>query len=74
MKAVRLQRFGDADQFRLEDAPDPVAGRGEVLIRVAVSALNPVDLYVRQGMVGKMERSTARSPPPRGDRSFGRSV
>ena len=55
MKAVRLQSFGDVDQFRLEDAPDPVAESGEVLVRVAVSALNPVDLYVRQGMVGKME-------------------
>jgi NADPH:quinone reductase-like Zn-dependent oxidoreductase len=55
MKAVRLQSFGDVDQFRLEDAPDPVAEPGEVLVRVAVSALNPVDLYVRQGMVGKME-------------------
>lgn len=49
MKAVRLQEFGDVDQFRLEEAPDPTPGAGEVLVRVAFAGLNPVDLYVRQG-------------------------
>ena len=49
MKAVRLQSYGDVDQFRLEEAPDPVPGAGEVLVRVAFAGLNPVDLYVRQG-------------------------
>ena len=49
MKAVRLQAYGDVDQFRLEDAPDPVLGAGEVLIRIAAAGLNPADLYVRQG-------------------------
>jgi NADPH:quinone reductase-like Zn-dependent oxidoreductase len=38
MKAARLQAYGDADQFKLEDVPDPVAGAGEVLIEVAASA------------------------------------
>ena len=28
MKAARLQAYGDVDQFRLEDAPDPVPGVG----------------------------------------------
>ena len=49
MRAVRLQSFGDVDQFRLEEAPDPSPGVGEVLVRVAYAGLNPVDLYVRQG-------------------------
>ena len=49
MKAVRLHAYGDVDQFRLEDAPDPVLGTGDVLIRIAVIGLNLADLYVRQG-------------------------
>lgn len=53
MKAVRLQAYGDVGQFRFEDAPDPVPGAGEVLIRVAASGLNPVDLAIRQGFLDK---------------------
>src|SRR3954451_23151509 len=53
MKAARLQAYGDVDQFKLEDVPDPVPGPGEVLIKVAASALNPVDLYVRQGFLSQ---------------------
>ena len=53
MKAARLQAYGDADQFKLEDVPDPVAGAGEVLIEIAASGLNPFDLYVRQGFLAQ---------------------
>ena len=49
MKAVRLQDYGDVNQFRLEDAPEPTPKAGEVVIEVAASGLNPVDLYIRQG-------------------------
>ena len=51
MKAVRLQAYGDVDQLRYEDAPNPVPGAGEALVKIAVSGLNPVDLIVRQGIV-----------------------
>ncbi len=54
MKAVRLQNFGDVDQFKLETVPDPVPGAGEVLIRVAGSGFNPVELYLRQGYLTQM--------------------
>src|SRR5258706_15839854 len=53
MKAARLQAYGDVDQFKLEEVPDPAPGPGEVLIKVAASALNPVDLYVRQGFLSQ---------------------
>jgi NADPH:quinone reductase-like Zn-dependent oxidoreductase len=53
MKAARLQAYGDIDQFRYEDVPDPVAGAGEVLIKVEASGLNPVDLYLRQGYLAQ---------------------
>jgi NADPH:quinone reductase-like Zn-dependent oxidoreductase len=54
MKAVRLHGYGDVDQFKFEDAPDPIPGAGEALIKIAASGLNPVDLYVRQGFFAKM--------------------
>ena len=50
MKAVRIQAYGDVDQLRYEDAPNPVPGAGEALVKIAVSGLNPVDLIVRKGL------------------------
>ena len=49
MKAVRVHQFGDPSVLKLEDVADPVAGAGEVLVRVRASGVNPVDTYVRAG-------------------------
>lgn len=49
MKAARLHEFGGPDVLRYEDAPRPVAGTGEVLVRVHAASLNPPDLYLRDG-------------------------
>lgn len=54
MNAVRLHAYGDVDQFRVDDVPIPTPGAAEVLIRVAASAVNHFDLYVRQGYVAQM--------------------
>lgn len=54
MKATRLQSFGDIDQFRHEEVADPVPGAGEVLIRIAASGFNPVELYIREGYLAQM--------------------
>lgn len=54
MKAVRLQNFGDIDQFKLETVATPLPTAGEVLIRVAGSGFNPVELYLRQGYLTQM--------------------
>ena len=50
MKAARIHRHGAADELRLEDAPRPEPGPGEVLIRVAVAGVNPADHKHRSGM------------------------
>jgi NADPH:quinone reductase-like Zn-dependent oxidoreductase len=49
MKAVRFHEYGDAGVLRYEDVELPVAGAGEVRIRVAASAFNPVDDGIRGG-------------------------
>jgi NADPH:quinone reductase-like Zn-dependent oxidoreductase len=49
MKAVRFHEFGDSDVLRYEDVEQPVPGAGQVRLRVAGSAFNPVDDGIRGG-------------------------
>lgn len=49
MKAVQLHGYGDVDQLTYEDVPTPKPGPGEVLVRVAVTSVNPIDWKIRRG-------------------------
>ena len=49
MKAVRFHEYGDPDVLRYEDVEQPEPGPGEVRLRVAGSAFNPVDDGIRGG-------------------------
>jgi len=49
MKAVVLHEYGAPDNLKYEDFDDPVAGEGEVLVRVAAASINPVDWKMRSG-------------------------
>ncbi len=49
MKAVEITSYGAPDVLRLGERPDPVAGVGEVLIRVAASGVNRPDVLQRTG-------------------------
>ena len=51
MKAVVLHEYGGPDNLKFEDWDDPVAGRGEVLVRVAAASVNPIDYKMRSGSV-----------------------
>src|SRR5262249_33097414 len=50
MRAVALREHGGPEVLRSEELPDPVAGPGEVRLRVGAVALNHVDLWVRRGL------------------------
>lgn len=50
MRAARFHEHGGPDVLRIETAPDPVAGPGEVLVRVRACALNRLDLWQRRGL------------------------
>ncbi len=50
MKAVEITSYGAPDVLRLTERPDPVAGAGEVLIRVAAAGVNRPDVLQRKGM------------------------
>ena len=49
MKAIRFHEFGGPEVLSLDDVPDPRPKDGEVLVRVASSGVNPVDISRRAG-------------------------
>ena len=49
MKAVQLHGYGGVDQLHYEDVPDPKPGRGEVLVKVISTSVNPIDYKIRSG-------------------------
>lgn len=49
MKAVVLHEYGGPDKLKYEDVADPVAGEGELLVRLAATSVNPVDYKMRSG-------------------------
>ncbi len=51
MKAVRIHGYGGPDVLSYEEAPRPVPGDGEVLIRVHATSVNPFDAALRAGYV-----------------------
>lgn len=51
MKAVRYHAYGDSDVLVHDDVERPVAGAGQVVVEVAGSAFNPVDVVLRTGVM-----------------------
>ena len=51
MKAIVAHEYGGPEVLKYEEFPDPVAGPGEVLVRVAAASVNPADYKQRSGMM-----------------------
>lgn len=51
MKAAYLEAPGAPDVLRVGELPTPTPKAGEILLRTAVAALNPIDTYIRAGVV-----------------------
>ncbi|MGW2221046.1 alcohol dehydrogenase catalytic domain-containing protein [Nonomuraea sp. NPDC001684] len=51
MRAARLHEYGDASVIRVEEAPVPRPGPGEVLIEVAATSFNPSEVGLRAGLL-----------------------
>lgn len=62
MRAARITAYGGPEVLSVDDdAPEPVAGRGEVLVDVHASSVNPIDCKIRGGAL----RAALRYPLPR---------
>jgi NADPH:quinone reductase-like Zn-dependent oxidoreductase len=62
VRAIRYDRYGPPETLRLVDIPEPVAQRGQVLVRVHAAGVHPIELHVRAGKL----RRVLRDPLPRG--------
>jgi NADPH2:quinone reductase len=51
MKAAYLEAPGAPEVIRYGELPTPEPGPGEVRVKVAAAAVNPIDTYIRAGMV-----------------------
>ena len=51
MKAAFIEQTGSVDVIQYGDLPQPEPGEGEVLIQVRAVSVNPIDTYIRSGMV-----------------------
>jgi NADPH:quinone reductase-like Zn-dependent oxidoreductase len=49
MKAVLLKGYGGPEQLIYEDIPTPSPSRGEVLVRMLATSINPIDYKLRSG-------------------------
>ncbi len=50
MLAARIHEEGGPEVVRVEEAPDPTPGPGEVLVRLRAASLNHLDVWVRRGL------------------------
>jgi NADPH:quinone reductase-like Zn-dependent oxidoreductase len=50
MRAALFRQHGGPEVMEVAEVPDPVAGPGQVLVRVKAAALNHLDIWVRRGL------------------------
>jgi NADPH:quinone reductase len=53
MRAIAIDSFGGPEVLRPADLPQPEAGPGEVLVRIAYAGVNPADWKAREGKLSR---------------------
>ena len=49
MQAILVREFGGPDVLKLEEIPDPMAGGGQVRVKIHAIGVNPYETYMRSG-------------------------
>jgi NADPH:quinone reductase-like Zn-dependent oxidoreductase len=63
MKAVRFHEYGGPEVLRHEDVARPRPAEGQVLVRVAATSFNPIDVGIRAGFLREVFRVTLPHTP-----------
>jgi NADPH:quinone reductase-like Zn-dependent oxidoreductase len=56
MKAIVINKYGDADQLVIKDISTPVPQQSEALIKVKAFGINRADIYMRKGLWGDVAK------------------
>jgi NADPH:quinone reductase-like Zn-dependent oxidoreductase len=51
MRAIRIHAYGGPEVMRVDDVPQPAAGQGERLVKLAAASVNPIDWKIRHGLM-----------------------
>ncbi len=51
MKTIQFTQYGDYDQLKLVEEPMPILEKGQLLVRLVMTTVNPVDDTVRRGLI-----------------------
>jgi NADPH:quinone reductase-like Zn-dependent oxidoreductase len=58
MKAVRFDRYGGVEVLQVVDMPIPEPSRGEALVKVKATSINPGEAKIREGLMHAMWPAT----------------
>ncbi len=50
MRAILVEEYGGADNLKVVDIPKPTPGPGDVVVKIAASGVNFIDVYFRTGL------------------------
>jgi NADPH:quinone reductase-like Zn-dependent oxidoreductase len=57
-RAIQFDHYGDVDVLHVAEVPEPVAGGGEVAVRVVVAGTNPGEIGIRTGAMDAIYPTT----------------
>jgi NADPH:quinone reductase-like Zn-dependent oxidoreductase len=54
MKAIETKDYGSEELLKMVEVPQPKAGKGQVVVRIAATSFNPIDVKLTSGSMRQM--------------------